>query len=469
MHGDQRIAGGVLAALTFTALNSISLLFLQARWTPSWYADHVLALLPYVALLAGQLWLYSGSVSVERAAAERRRIGLDIAKAMARETDPLLVVDQLLAGVLEALKADRVTILRLVSQGYVVERGVDREARPASVGSVLPLGSVVAGTREVVREAVERMRPLVIGAYRVIGLDAAGQRHAGILQTVVMPLARAGSVEWVLMAGRRVDKPFTHTDVDQLQELGAIAALLIHNAHLLAESESLSRAKSNFINLAAHELGTPISVIRGYAEMLADESLGPITREQRAPVDTIRATSTDLAQRVDELLLASRLASVERPAVEQAPTVDLVAAARAARDRAGDRAALLGAKLEIRAPARAVLVAAGERDLAVILDNLLNNAMTYSRAPAHVVVEVREAGSPEARVIDNGIGVPEGDWERIFDQFYRVDDTDFGYPAGTGLGLYISRELAVRYGARLFLERSDRTGSVFTLRLRRPS
>ena len=467
LHGDQRIASGVLAALTFSALNSISLLFLHARWTPSWYADHILALLPYVALLAGQLWLYSGSVTAERAAAERRGIGLDIARGMARETDPMLVVDQLLDGVLEALQADRVTILRLVSQGYMVERGVDRETRPASIGTVLPLGSVVTGRRQVVREAVERMRPIVIGGYRVIGLDPEGQRHAGVLHTVVMPLARAGSVEWVLMAGRRNDKPFTHTDVDQLQELGAIAALLIHNARLLAESESVSRAKSNFINLAAHELGTPISVIRGYAEMLADESFGPITREQRAPVDTIRATSTDLAQRVDELLLASRLASVEQPAVEQAPSVDLVAAVRGALDRAGDRAALIGAKLEASIPARAVLVSAGERDLAVILDNLLNNAMTYSRPPAHVAVEVREAGSPEVRVIDNGIGVPEDDRERIFDQFYRVDDTEFGYPAGTGLGLYISRELAVRYEARLFVERSDKTGSIFTLRLKR--
>ena len=68
-------------ALTFTALNSISLLYLHARYTPSWYADHVLALLPFAALLAGQLWLYSGSVLAERSAAsavamasERRRM-----------------------------------------------------------------------------------------------------------------------------------------------------------------------------------------------------------------------------------------------------------------------------------------------------------------------------------------------------------------------------------------------------------
>ena len=466
LHGDERIAAGVLAALTFSALNSISLLYLHARWTPAWYADHLLGLLPYVALLAGQLWLYTGSLTAERAAADRRRIGLDIAEAMATETDPMPVVDQLLAGVLEALKADRVTMLRLVPQGYVVERGLDRKSWPANIGKVFPLDSVVSGSRAIVREAVQQMKPVVVGGYRVLGLDDEGtQRHAGIAQSIVMPLARAGSVDWVLIAGRRENDPFNQSDVDQLQELGVIAALLIRNARLLSESESLNRAKSNFINLAAHELGTPISVIRGYAEMLADESLGPVTRDQRNPVETIRSTSTDLAERVNQLLLASRLAAALEPAPPQASGVDLVSAARDAVRRAGDRARLIGASVEADAPPGPVMVKASERDLAIILDNLLNNAMTYSHPPAHVVVQVHDNDRPELRVIDGGIGVPDGDRERIFEQFHRVDNSAFGYPSGTGLGLYISRQLAEGFGARLYLESSDESGSVFTLRL----
>src|SRR5207237_2587899 len=101
--------------------------------------------------------------------------------------------------------------------------------------------------------------------------------HAAILRGLVMPLVRGGTVDGVLIVGRRTDRPFTQGDVDQLEELGAIAALLIRNSRLLAEAESSSRAKSSFINLAAHELGTPISVVRGYIEMLADETFGPIT------------------------------------------------------------------------------------------------------------------------------------------------------------------------------------------------
>ena len=479
LHGDERIAGGVLGALTFTALNSISLLYLHARYTPSWYADHVLALLPFAALLAGQLWLYSGSVLAERSAAsavamasERRRIGLDIAKAMARETDPMPVVDRLLNGVIDALTADRVTMLRLVPEGFVVEHSVDRQGRSANVGVVLSLDSVVAGKRKVVSEAVERQRPIVLGSYRVIGLDSdAEEGHAGILRSVVMPLVRGGTVDGVLIVGRRTHRPFTEADVDQLAELGAIAALVIRNSRLLADAESSSRAKSNFINLAAHEFGTPIAVIRGYVDMIADETLGRLTSEQRGPMDAIRATAADLAERVDQLLIASRLeAGVSPQAVDSDATADLGVVVREAVVRAKDRAALIGAAIEINIPAVPVVAEGSARDIGIIVDNLLNNAMTYSRGPAQVSVKVAGGESPEIRVSDQGIGIPEAAKERIFDQFYRVDDVDFGYPAGTGLGLYIGRRLAERHGGQLLLERSSPdAGSVFTLRLRRPN
>ena len=475
-HGDERIAGGVLAALTFTALNSITLVFLHARYTASWYADHTLALLVFVALLGGQLWLYTGSVVAERmaarqlgAAAERRRVGLDVAKAMATETDLLPVVDRLLTGVIDAVAADRATMLRLLPDGFMVERGVDRGGVPARVGTALAMDAVVTGSRNVVREAVESKRPVVVERYRVVGLDPPDDpTHVGIEHAVVMPFVRAGAVDGVLIVGRRADRPFAQRDVDQLEELSAIAALLIRNARLLAESESTSRAKSNFINLAAHELGTPISVIRGYIDMLADETLGPVSEEQKGPMQSVRTMANDLAVRVDQLLTASRLEAGTPPRLPaMAHAVDLTVAVHEALSRARDRARLIGATLAAEMPSGPVEVAADPRDLAIICDNLVNNAMTYSRPPAEVRVEVVADGEAALlRVTDRGIGIPEHARERIFDQFYRVDDAEFGYPAGTGLGLYISRRLAERHGGALYVERSTPgEGTTFALRL----
>jgi signal transduction histidine kinase len=477
LHGDERVAGGVLAALTFTALNSVELLFLHARYTPSWYADHVLALLPFTALVAGQLWLYSGSVLAERSAgagiasaAVRRKIGLDVAEAMARETDLMLVVDRLLSEVLHAMAADRVTMLRLVADGFLVERSIDRERRPAHIGQFLAVDSVVAGNRRVVTEAIAKKRPVLVGSYRVVGIDPPRVvRHAGVRRSIVMPLMRGGTADSVLIVGRRSDRPFTRADVDQLQELGSIAALLIRNARMLDEAESSSRAKSNFINLAAHELGTPISVIRGYIEMLADETLGPVAPTQRQPVDALRSMVNELATRIDQLLAASRLeAATSRPGADVHLSAELTGVVRQAVARAGDRARLIGANISSDVPADQIPVEGDERDLGIILDNLLNNAMTYSRTPARIRVEVADGEEPAVRVVDRGIGIPVAARERIFEQFYRVDDAEFGYPSGTGLGLYISRRLAERWGGRLFVERSNPDeGSVFTLRLQR--
>jgi signal transduction histidine kinase len=272
----------------------------------------------------------------------------------------------------------------------------------------------------------------------------------------------------VLIAGRRRDRPFTQGEVEQLEELGAIATLLIRNSRLLAEAASSSRAKSSFINLAAHELGTPISVIRGYIDMLADESLGELSDRQRAAIDMVRMTSADLGERVEQLLVASRLEAGAPVIRDQSPMTDIVKAVREAVDRATPRATLMDAELTTALPPHPLEVRCTDSDAAVILDNLLNNALTYSKHPARAWLEVREGEPVEVRVLDHGIGIPEEARDRIFDQFYRVDDVEFGYPSGTGLGLYISRQLAVRNGGDLLLERSGHgEGSVFLLRLAR--
>ena len=477
LHGDERIAGGVLAALTFSALSCIDLLYQHARYTPSWYADRALALLPLAALIAGQLWLYTDSVLAERrasahlaSAAKRRRIGLDVAEAMARETDPLPVIDRLLGGVLDAVQADRVTMLRVVPGGLLVDRSVDRDRVPANIGVVLALDAVVSAGRPFVMEAMALKRPVVVGSYTVKGVDPEPtDMHALIRRCVVMPLVRAGDVDGVLMAGRRSDRPFTDGDVEQLEELSSIAALLIRNARFLAEVESQSRAKSNFINLAAHELGTPIAVIKGYLEMLADHTLGPVDATQRSSIDAVRSTVDDLSERVQQLLIAARMELAgPDPDSPSTPSADLPEVVRDAVGRARDRAELVGAEITQDMADGHLTVQGSPLDIGIILDNLLNNAMTYSREPARIRVEVSDGAAPVVRVADSGIGIPEDSRERIFDQFYRVDDAEFGYPAGTGLGLYISRRLAERCGAQLFLERSSRQkGSVFALRLKR--
>jgi signal transduction histidine kinase len=176
--------------------------------------------------------------------------------------------------------------------------------------------------------------------------------------------------------------------------------------------------------------------------------------------------ASELGRLVDDLLLTSRLESGGLP-VRAAP-VDLRHLLQAAAERARARLELVGGELQLRLPDEPLQVAADPEHLSRVFDNLLNNALTYGRPgePAWVRLEATvEDGTAAVAVEDHGRGVPAEMRERIFERFVRADE-DADPRSGTGLGLYISRQLAARHGGRLELERSaPGEGSRFVLRL----
>ena len=176
--------------------------------------------------------------------------------------------------------------------------------------------------------------------------------------------------------------------------------------------------------------------------------------------------AVELSEQLEHLLIASRL---DVPVVlesQRTGPIDLASVAAEAVGRAEPRARLLGASVELVADGD-VPALGSQSDLGLVVDNLINNAITYSRPPASVRVEVSSNGGPSLRVRDNGIGIPPAERGRIFDQFHRVDRPDFAYPGGTGLGLFIARQLAGANGGSIELEWSEvDKGSSFVLKLR---
>ena len=282
--------------------------------------------------------------------------------------------------------------------------------------------------------------------------------------TVVIPLVLGG--ELVALLGVSGDRrPFSDDEVALLQQIGAIAALALRNATLFQTLRDTNRVRSQFLNMAAHELRTPLSVIAGYVSMLADGTLGTAPSTWEAPLAVLVAKTRELAHLVDDILLAGRLESGVARATSR--RLDVREAVQEAVQRAKARADLMDAEVQLRAPAEPVPAACDLDHIGRILDNLLNNALNYSARPAWVRVDVgREDGWAVVKVEDRGRGIPAEQRERIFQQFYRVDDAGASYPPGTGLGLFISRSLAERHGGRLDLEWSEvGAGSRFALRL----
>jgi signal transduction histidine kinase len=283
-------------------------------------------------------------------------------------------------------------------------------------------------------------------------------------QTLAVPLVVRGESVGIIEL-QRAGAPFSNGDIDAVRRLAPMAALLARNARLLEEARQASRAKSEFLNMAGHELRTPLAVIRGYLSLISSGAYGDSPVKWSSAVKVLEDKSTELTTMVESILIAARMQAGRLQLSLDA--VDLAQVVKQAVERGKALAAMTGGAVAGRYPAEPVKVRADEQQLVVILDNLLANAIRYSPPPADVSVSLTvSTHMAEVRVADRGRGIPRDEWERIFGEFERIESFDPGYPSGTGLGLYIARQLSERYGGTLVLESSEPGhGSTFVLRL----
>ena len=233
---------------------------------------------------------------------------------------------------------------------------------------------------------------------------------------------------------------------------------------LLAQAQASSRAKSEFLNMAAHELRTPLAVIVGYLSMLDDGTFGEVTPDWSRVVQILIQKGGELNGIVDGLLTAARIEAGTVPG--RVVDYDLREAARQAVRKAMPQAELLGAEVHLDVPEQPVFVQSDPTHLARIVDNLVNNALAYSQGRPWVRVTVRADEHAVLMVEDRGLGIPPEMRERVFERFVRLEAPGQTLQPGTGLGLYISRELARRQGGDLeVLESQPGQGSTLALRL----
>lgn len=233
---------------------------------------------------------------------------------------------------------------------------------------------------------------------------------------------------------------------------------------LYVAANAASETKSRFLNMAAHELRTPLSVLTGYLSLLSGGSVGSPPDAWEAPLGILMAKTRELERIVDDLLNASNLEVIHRDLERE--ILDLRSAINEAVERVHPRADLLRADVTVKLPSDPVPVEADRSQLGRILDDLINNALTYTvRRPQLVIGLSTHSRRAIVRVADNGIGISKDDRERVFERLYRVADTQVVVP-GIGLGLYISRQLAESYGGTLVIESSTPgAGTVFALAL----
>jgi len=231
----------------------------------------------------------------------------------------------------------------------------------------------------------------------------------------------------------------------------------------MRELEEISQMKSDFVSMVSHELRTPLTSIKGFVSILLHRRDAVSAEQQIDALRIVDGETNRLIRLVDDLLTAARL---ERGKFHFEPRSTLV--------REIVQRAVMAVSMEY--PERRIVVRQKDEDLEAytdpdhalrVLTNLLTNAAKYSPEEREVTVEVDGTGERVTLdVVDQGPGIPEGDRERIFDRFVRLDDHGRANP-GTGLGLYISRQLAEAIGGELTIEEHAGPGSRFRLQLAR--
>lgn len=242
--------------------------------------------------------------------------------------------------------------------------------------------------------------------------------------------------------------------------------LTVLTARDITEASRLERLKTDFIASVSHELRTPITPIKGYAQLLA--SRGHLMEPARRlnALHLIEDRADHLSRLVDDLLLASSVGGGENPKITIEP-VEIDLRTIVEKSVAGNE--LLVDRTTTTVPDRAVMVRCDSVRAVQCLSNLLSNAVKYSPPDSPITVAIVEADDSAAvSVTDAGRGIPSAELDRVFERFHRVDDAFTMQTGGSGLGLYIARELARAMGGDITLVSQLGYGSTLTFVLPRP-
>ncbi len=255
-----------------------------------------------------------------------------------------------------------------------------------------------------------------------------------------------------------------------LSELSMQLAAAVDNAELLDQAAEVAalrevdRLKDEFISVVSHELRRPLSSIKGYAAtLLLDDDWDHGTR--RDFIQVIDEESDRLSSLIENLLDLSRLGSGMLTLNKEPVLIPKVAADVI--ERLSSHADLAPHIYRLEFPPGFPTIEADQNRLAQVLINLLENAAKYS--PPGTVILVSGRAMPETReveisVSDDGTGVTPDDLDRIFERFFRVDNSLARETQGTGLGLAICRGVVEAHGGRIWAE-SNGSGLTVTFRL----
>lgn len=435
-QGDP-LSGWLAVALVPLVYSEAFFMIYPAVYGVSWYTGHFLKVVSYLVLA---VWLPVQSLRLQQLVIADRDELLGAYQEIGRLLTARLDLDDLLhAIVASAVRMTGATcgLVRLADGTIVCTSGCS--------------GCQGHGCDQVVDAALQ-------GGLQV--RLAEGEPRAA----AAVPLTVEGETLGAICVWRSTPEPFTDAQLGVLVPFAAQAAAGMQQARLYQQRLEEQERRERFISVVTHELKTPLTSIKGYAQhLLRSTAASPRERPRlQSNLETIVRQADRMSRLVDEVSDWGRVRSgslrINKDRVELGKWLRSVV--EHLRQAYPDRA------ISLEEPEQGLTADIDPDRLAQVVENLVVNAVTYSPEGAPVAVSL--AHSPDRttallRVQDQGEGLPPEELERVFEPFYRSETSESYHRQGIGLGLYISRAITIAHGGELTAHSQPGQGSTFTV------
>ncbi|MEX0748826.1 MAG: ATP-binding protein [Candidatus Saccharimonadales bacterium] len=307
--------------------------------------------------------------------------------------------------------------------------------------------------------------------------------------TVVRLTTQNDLVGYLLLGAKQSGTIYTQQDINLLEILAQELAVAVQNAKSYEEIQAFSEtlknevdeataqlretnqrlikldeAKDEFISMASHQLRTPLTTIKGYLSMLLEGDAGKLTKKQTDFIDLAFVSSERMVHLIADMLNVSRI-STGRLTIDTM-TFDLAEVVSSEIDQLRRQAEARDVKLTLHKSDKSIMVRLDETKLRQVIMNFTDNAIYYApEGQVDIYIEQHDQ-TVEFRVKDNGIGVSVEAQKRLFSKFFRAENAQHVRPDGTGLGLYMAKQVIEAQDGELIFESTEGKGSTFGFRFK---
>jgi PAS domain S-box-containing protein len=283
-------------------------------------------------------------------------------------------------------------------------------------------------------------------------------------QPIVMALetGRPAAIRTNILNRKGVKVPVYFTAAPFLSKGKLVGAVCIFRD--LSHEVRIERAKDEFVSLASHQLRTPATAVKNFIGLLRDGYAGPLTPEQQQYIDYAYESNESQLALISDLLNVARSESGRLELnITQVSMTELIASVVHEQQGSIDERQQT---IELQMPKAAVFLPGDRDQLRMVVDNLVSNASKYTPTGGHITVSLRPSTKAIiVEVTDTGVGIAQKDQPKLFKKFARIQNARSTVVGGTGLGLYIVKQLVELHDGTVTIKSSLGQGSTFTVRL----